>query len=226
MYSGTYSENIQHFHCFTIIWFHAKSYRDTTVTWPINTTVINSHKVILTAMRVMVENWSKLDLKNYTMPWREAKGRSTIFKYYWGPIIKIFNHTPDIWFFISNLKIYVMCLLKSLLLGRWNILNANGTDCYFCIHVIMPHENKRFHDMILCKEHDTDRSKPRHSHICGPSIQIMNVYVCNGTNIFMRWKMKCTICLVEWYISSFTEWKYLFHCMNEKTFIICLILLV
>ena len=25
------------------------------------------------------------------------------------------------------------------------------------------------------------------------SIQIMNVYECNGTNIFMRWKMKCSI---------------------------------
>ena len=25
------------------------------------------------------------------------------------------------------------------------------------------------------------------------SIQIMNVYECNGTNIFMRWKMKCFI---------------------------------
>ena len=28
---------------------------------------------------------------------------------------------------------------------------------------------------------------------------------------------------VEWNISSFTEWKYLFHCTNEKTFIICFI---
>ena len=28
---------------------------------------------------------------------------------------------------------------------------------------------------------------------------------------------------VEWTISSFTEWKYLFHCTNEKTFIICFI---
>ena len=26
---------------------------------------------------------------------------------------------------------------------------------------------------------------------------------------------------VEWYISFFTEWKYLFHCTNEKTFNIC-----
>ena len=25
------------------------------------------------------------------------------------------------------------------------------------------------------------------------TIQIMNVYECNGTNIFMRWKMKCSI---------------------------------
>ena len=25
------------------------------------------------------------------------------------------------------------------------------------------------------------------------SIQIMDVYECNGTNIFMRWKMKCSI---------------------------------
>ena len=25
------------------------------------------------------------------------------------------------------------------------------------------------------------------------SIQIMNVYECNGTNIFIRWKMKCSI---------------------------------
>ena len=25
------------------------------------------------------------------------------------------------------------------------------------------------------------------------NIQIMNVYECNGTNIFMRWKMKCSI---------------------------------
>ena len=28
---------------------------------------------------------------------------------------------------------------------------------------------------------------------------------------------------VEWNISSFTKWKYLFHCTNEKTFIICFI---
>ena len=28
---------------------------------------------------------------------------------------------------------------------------------------------------------------------------------------------------VEWYISSSTKWKYLFHCTNKKTFIICFI---
>ena len=41
------------------------------------------------------------------------------------------------------------------------------------------------------------------------SIQIMNVYDCNGTNIFMRWKMKCSTqrSKVEWNISSFTDWK-------------------
>ena len=40
----------------------------------------------------------------------------------------------------------------------------------------------------------------------------MNVYSCNGKNIFIRWKMECSIqlgCrLVEWNIPSFTSWKY------------------
>ena len=63
-------------------------------------------------------------------------------------------------------------------------------------------------------------------HAC-TSIQIMNVYECNGKNIFMRWKIECSIqrsvSWVEWNIQSFTEWKYSFHCTNEKTFIICFI---
>ena len=58
---------------------------------------------------------------------------------------------------------------------------------------------------------------PPHQKFCEKS--------CNGTNIFMRWKMKCSIqwgeAKFEWYISSFTEWKYLFLYKNEKTIIIC-----
>ena len=41
-------------------------------------------------------------------------------------------------------------------------------------------------------------------------------YECNGTNIFIRWKMKTRRSWVEWNISSFNEWKYLFHCTNAK----------
>ena len=69
------------------------------------------------------------------------------------------------------------------------------------------------------------QKNPRHV-----SIQIMNVYECNGTNIFMWWKMfmfpSTWWSRIEWYISSFTSWKYLFHCTNEKTLIICFIQLV
>jgi hypothetical protein len=52
-------------------------------------------------------------------------------------------------------------------------------------------------------------------------IQIMNVYECNGKNIFMRWKMECSIqrgdSRVEWNISSFTEWKYSYHCTKKHS---------
>jgi hypothetical protein len=64
--------------------------------------------------------------------------------------------------------------------------------------------------------------------------QIMNVYSCNGKNIFMRWKMECSIqlgcrlvewnipsftsCrLVEWNIPSFTSWKYSYHCTHKHS---------
>ena len=33
------------------------------------------------------------------------------------------------------------------------------------------------------------------------NIQIMNGYECDGTDIFIRWKI---------------EWKYIYHCMNER----------
>ncbi len=44
---------------------------------------------------------------------------------------------------------------------------------------------------------------------------------CNGKNIFIRWKMKFSIplgCrLVEWKISSFTSWKYFYHCTHKHS---------
>jgi hypothetical protein len=50
--------------------------------------------------------------------------------------------------------------------------------------------------------------------------QTMNVYSCNGKNIFIRWKMECSIqlgCrLVKWNIPSFFgSWKYSYHCTNK-----------
>jgi hypothetical protein len=51
--------------------------------------------------------------------------------------------------------------------------------------------------------------------------QIMNVYSCNGQNIFIRSKMECSIqlgCrLVEWNIPSFTSWKYSYHCTHKHS---------
>ena len=63
---------------------------------------------------------------------------------------------------------------------------------------------------------------------------LMNVYSCNGKNIFIRWKMECSIqlgCrLVEWNIPSFfTSWKYSYLLtlmkifLHSSTFIICII---
>jgi hypothetical protein len=49
----------------------------------------------------------------------------------------------------------------------------------------------------------------------------MNAYSCNGKNIFMRWKIECSIqrgdSRVEWNIASFTEWKYSYHCTNKHS---------
>ena len=51
-------------------------------------------------------------------------------------------------------------------------------------------------------------------------VQIMNVYECNGKNIFMSCKMKSSIqrgaSRVEWNFPSFNKWKYSFHCTNAK----------
>jgi hypothetical protein len=51
--------------------------------------------------------------------------------------------------------------------------------------------------------------------------QIMNVSSCNGKNIFIRWKMECSIqlgCrLVEWNIPSFTSWKYSYHYIHKHS---------
>ena len=43
------------------------------------------------------------------------------------------------------------------------------------------------------QEGDLEYLKYLKNKKAGDSIQIMNVYECNGTNIFMRWKMKCSI---------------------------------
>jgi hypothetical protein len=61
--------------------------------------------------------------------------------------------------------------------------------------------------------------------------QIMNVYsACNGKNIFIRWKMECSIqrgdSRVEWNIPSFTEWKYSYHCTNKHSLFVYHILKV
>ena len=53
------------------------------------------------------------------------------------------------------------------------------------------------------------------------SIQIMNVYEYNGTNIFKRWKMKCSIQQGEAELNGTFHLSP--HCTNEKTFIICFI---
>ena len=54
------------------------------------------------------------------------------------------------------------------------------------------------------------------------SIQIMNVYECNGTTNEVKYGS--SIQRGGWMeLPYFTEWKYLFHCTNEKTFIICFI---
>ena len=51
-------------------------------------------------------------------------------------------------------------------------------------------------------------------------IQMMNVYECNDTNIYiMRWKMLLFYSMRR----GEAELKYLLHYTNEKTFIICLI---
>ena len=44
------------------------------------------------------------------------------------------------------------------------------------------------------------------------SIQMMNVYECNGNNIFMRLRFPA----LNGTFSSITEWKYSFHCTNKK----------
>ena len=49
----------------------------------------------------------------------------------------------------------------------------------------------------------------------------MNVYECNGENIFMKWKMKFSIPRDDSRggmenLISFTEWKYFYHCTNEN----------
>ena len=57
-------------------------------------------------------------------------------------------------------------------------------------------------------------------HMLLNGIQIMNVYECNGTNIFMRWKMKCSIQLGE------AELNGTFHLsLNETTFSIARIII-
>jgi hypothetical protein len=59
--------------------------------------------------------------------------------------------------------------------------------------------------------------------------QIINVFSCNGKNIFIWWKMKCSIplgCrLVEWNIPSFTSWKYSYHCTHKHSLFVYYLLL-
>ena len=132
--------------------------------------------------------------------------------FYWNIVMKMLKYKKE------NLMTSHFSTLWSWTISRGQNVKKMLSEKQFAAEIPSFHG---LHILPLCTKFYTSRILLHRSRI----IQIMNGYECNGTDIFMSWKMKCSIHRgkAEWNISSFTEWKYLFHCTNGKTFIICFI---